>query len=517
MKTPRVIHPFLFAMYPILFLYSFNISQVPTVQTVTPITITLALTLLLWFGLTFILTDKKKAGLLLFLFLLLFFTYGHFYKALTQANIHFGQHQYLLPLWGMVLITGAYFTIRTRSNLHHTTMILNVVTAFLVISSLIKILPYELNRIVVKQEVRHSRQALDSDLNFQTIESSGPEPLPDIYYLIFDRYANPIVLKEHFNYDNSQFTNYLTEKGFFVALESQTNYPNTFLSLASSLNMEHLDYLKVIKDSDDTTVVYDLLQDYAVWRFLTQKGYTFIHFGDWWDPTRVNRFATMNFNYNPLGSNGFSILLLNTTVAAPVIETFLGDEYTQIRHKMLYKFETLVTVPEIEGPKFVFAHMLIPHNPYIFGPNGEPLSAAETARRSDVENYTNQLTFANQQIEIVIDQILSKSSSPPIIIIQSDEGPMITPGFLTKEFIIDGDWTQISQKDLKTHIKIFNAYYLPDFDQSQLYPSITPVNSFRLIFNHYFDTNFELLEDKSYISAGPSRPYNFIESTKVLP
>jgi hypothetical protein len=516
MKTPSVFHPFLFALYPILFLYSFNISQIPTAQIVAPITITLIITILLWFGLTFILKDKKKAGLLLFLFLLLFFTYGHFYKALTEANIQLGQHQYLLPIWGMSLITGAYFTIRTRSNLHHTTMILNVVTAFLVISFLIKILPYELNRIAVKKEVRQARQALHSDINISNIEASGPEPLPDIYYLVFDRYANPIILEEFFDYDNSQFVNYLTEKGFFVALESQTNYPNTFLSLASSLNMEHIDYLRVIKESDDTTVVYDMLQDYPIWRFLKQRGYTFIHFGDWWDPTRVNRFAAMNYNYNPLGSNGFLILLLNTTAVAPAIETFLGDELTRIRHKMLYKFENLATIPDIEGPKFVFAHMLIPHNPYIFGPNGEPLTAADTAKRSEVENYTNQLTFANKQIEIVIDQILSKSSSPPIIIIQSDEGPMITPDFLAKNFINNGDWSQISQEELKTHIKIFNAYHLPNFDQSQFYPSITPVNSFRLIFNHYFDTDFELLEDKSYISEGPSRPYNFVETPNIV-
>ena len=35
----------------------------------------------------------------------------------------------------------------------------------------------------------------------------------------------------------------------------------------------------------------------------------------------------------------------------------------------------------------------------------------------------------------------------------------------------------------------------------KLYPSITPVNSFRLVFNHYFGTNFDMLADESYITS----------------
>ena len=42
---------------------------------------------------------------------------------------------------------------------------------------------------------------------------------------------------------------------------------------------------------------------------------------------------------------------------------------------------------------------------------------------------------------------------------------------------------------------VLNAVYLPNNGEALLYDSISPANTFRVIFNHYFDTNFDLLED----------------------
>ncbi len=517
MKNPPVLYPFLFALFPVLALFSFNITQVPTNQIVIPMGVILFSTLLLWAVLSFIFKDKKKGGLLTFFFLFLFFAYGHFHKGLVLQGFEIGQHRYLLSMWGILLALGVYLITKTRSSLHNHTLILNFVTAFLIISSLVRIVPYELKRRSTEKTVFQARNTANLDMQTHGAAAETTVATPDIYYIIFDRYANSTVLKESFAYDNSNFIDYLTEKGFFVASESRANYPSTLLSLASSLNLEYPDYLRAIDESDDHTVIYNMLHDYRVWRFLKRRGYKFIHFGDWWDPTRTNPLADMNFNYNPLGSNGFSIMLLQTTALDPLAEIFIGDVNTQNRQRALYKFQKLADIPEIEGPKFVFAHMLMPHDPYVFDSHGEPLTEEEVATRSEVENYVNQLIFTNEQIKLLIDEILSKSDSPPIIIIQSDEGPLITPEFTSAKFLTRKDWSQISPEALKTHIKILNAYYLPNFDQEDiLYESISPVNSFRLVFNFYFGTDYELLEDKSYISKGSNRLYNFIEATDIL-
>jgi len=93
------------------------------------------------------------------------------------------------------------------------------------------------------------------------------------------------------------------------------------------------------------------------------------------------------------------------------------------------------------------------------------------------EGYVGQLIFINKKVETLVDEILSKSDVPPIVILQGDHGIRWGKG---------------------RGIDILNAYYLPGKDNQLLYESITPVNSFRIIFNLYFGTNYDLLEDEGY-------------------
>ena len=59
-------------------------------------------------------------------------------------------------------------------------------------------------------------------------------------------------------------------------------------------------------------------------------------------------------------------------------------------------------------------------------------------------------------------------------------------------------------------MSIFNAYYFPNDDF--LYDDITPVNSFRVLFDSHFQTNYGLLEDRVFFSV-PEKPYALIEIT----
>jgi hypothetical protein len=114
-------------------------------------------------------------------------------------------------------------------------------------------------------------------------------------------------------------------------------------------------------------------------------------------------------------------------------------------------------------------------------------------------------------VESCIYRLIAKSDVPPIIILQSDEGPY--PNFAGGTF----HWTESDGSDLDLRIKtgILNAYYFPGIDKSVFYSSITPVNSFRLVFNLYFGTNLELLPDKYYyFYAG--QPYRFVDVTERL-
>ncbi|HUG33188.1 MAG TPA: hypothetical protein VMJ90_00355, partial [Anaerolineales bacterium] len=50
-------------------------------------------------------------------------------------------------------------------------------------------------------------------------------------------------------------------------------------------------------------------------------------------------------------------------------------------------------------------------------------------------------------------------------------------------------------------MSILNTYYVNEAAKKDLYPVITPVNTFHVIFNNYFGTSYPLLEDFSYYTG----------------
>jgi hypothetical protein len=310
----------------------------------------------------------------------------------------------------------------------------------------------------------------------------------------------------------------LTSKGFYVASNSVSNYPLTSQSLASSLNLEYINYLgdEVGEDSSDRTVVYPMLKGHEVQHFLKSRGYDFINIGSWWEPTRTNKFADKNLstNQNFPEPDEFSTKLLDTTAFSPIAARFFPEANlrTNFENKTLDQLQNLEETAGKEGPKFVFAHILLPHVPYVFGRDCEPIGKQEAKKRSRSENYLNQLICTNKKIRHLVDQLLSKSDEPPIIVIQSDEGPYPANYNVKNNFNLK----DATKDDLRKKLGILNAYFLPGVDSKALYNSITPVNSFRLIFNLYFDTTHELLPDKNYVFEDIKHLYKFIDVTDKI-
>lgn len=381
----------------------------------------------------------------------------------------------------------------------------------LVIISFINIVSYELKT----KRLFHYNNEIKKNIKVSLGEERKKELLPDIYYLIFDRYPSSRTLQEYFNFDNSEFTDYLTNKGFYVASKSIANYPKTFLSLASSLNMRYLTFLtdEMGKESNDRTPIYNMIQNHEIWRFLKSREYRFIHFGSWFGPFNRNKYADMNITLFSL--DDFSEILYKTTMLCPIISKLgIYSPHRQHYKTILEKFKKLSEIQKIKEPTFVFAHMIFPHYPYVFGPKGEILSKKQMEETNLKMQFLNQVIFANKKIKQLIDQILLKSDPKPIIVLQSDEGPI-------KEFIeqVKIDRTQSTDEAFETlrlHARILNAYYLPGVDKHNLYPSISPVNSFRLIFNLYFDTKYELLKDECYIYEDSDHIYKFMNVTDIV-
>jgi hypothetical protein len=109
------------------------------------------------------------------------------------------------------------------------------------------------------------------------------------------------------------------------------------------------------------------------------------------------------------------------------------------------------------------------------------------------KGFRDQVIYLNDRFERILEKIIAGSETPPIILFMGDHGPgnEEKPGF--------------------SYTEILNAYYLPMDGERNLYPSVTPVNSFRIIFSHYFGEDYPLIEDISYSSNFDETPFDFVE------
>jgi hypothetical protein len=319
-----------------------------------------------------------------------------------------------------------------------------------------------------------------------------------------------------YGYNNQEFLDFLSRQGFYVAEQSRPNYPQTELSLASTINMDYLDaFAEKLENTDNHNPLTDILQNSTLRKTLGKAGYRFVAL-----PSAAMfaqfRDADMYLSMGASDINEFEGLLLSTTVLTLPIEKLNLNvpipSYDHHRRTIAYELETLKSVPEMPGPKFVFTHILAPHPPFVFDADGNPVQSDRPYNMGDAggfqgtdeeyaQGYVNAIQYLNQEMEQIITAIIEKSSTPPIVIIQGDHGP----GDHYNTLALDRNclWERYS---------ILNAYYFPNQDYTALYPEITPVNSFRVVLNSYFGTDLGLLEDRNYYAAWFT-PYQFTDVT----
>ncbi len=520
LRRVLVVHPFLFAAFPILALYAHNMAGLSFSETLVPLAIALGSTSLLlavsflatWqilriqksprSGRPYRLWALRKAGILTSIFILLFFSYGHVFDIMR------GPVKDLLPIiWPGLFVGGAYLVLRTRRVLDNATTILNAMAISLVVISSISIVAYEMKRPSVPWP--------EEALPIPVLPGEIGTP-PDIYYIILDGYASASTLAEFYDFDNSEFIDYLTGRGFYIASRSVCNHVSTDHSLPSSLNMEYLTYLSEYLGEDETDLkpLYDLVQNQEVWQFLRCRGYRYIHIGSYAQLTFNNVYADVNFNSNTLSEFQQFLYLKTALRLFPSIADTFGfatDPRSMQSKTALYQFEKLAQIPDLKKhtgePLFVFAHVVIPHVPYVFDRYGNIVTEEVTASRTTTENYLNQLVGCNEKVKVLVDEILAKSLVPPIIILQGDHGPL-SWGL--------SDWYTLGEDErMKVQMRILNAYHFPEGGDELLYESISPVNSFRIAFNFYFGASYDLLSDKSYYSDKET-PYQFVDVTETV-
>ena len=138
------------------------------------------------------------------------------------------------------------------------------------------------------------REAIEIDHLQNKILSSN---LPDIIYIVPDRYASAETLLKEYKWDNSEFYNALSERGFKVNQNSISNYPVTYQSLSSNLNATYLDKFSQFTEDypSDRKPLFTLTEENWAQESLRNLGYYYMHFGFYWVRTKTNKFADRNY------------------------------------------------------------------------------------------------------------------------------------------------------------------------------------------------------------------------------
>jgi hypothetical protein len=472
-------HILLLSIFPALALLSNNLGQTTLWVVHRPIIASILIGLLFYLVARLLIRNRLKASLWTSLSVVMFFSYGHIYQIVEDFQIFgllVGRHRYLIIFWGALFLLGTLLILRRIRELNELTLIFNVISLVLVLFQIGQIASYQIRKSISQEQA----QAAISDTLLSPID---PENMPDVYLIILDMYGREDALDAYYHYDNSEFISQLEEIGFYVADCARSNYSKTAISLASQLNMNYLDVLLEDVNLESTSF---LIRNSMVRMAFEKIGYTSIAFNTGFGWANVH--DSDIYLANPPDPilwyiDPFEQMFMEGTLVRPLLDYYISLGLGEIKYFDTY-FETkaqetrtvldhLKLIPQMSGPKFVYAHIMMPHPPHVFNIDG---SVNLQANLDDKIEFRIQLDYLNPQIIEIVKEIIDKSDPSPIIILEGDHGLFYFQG-----------------------TSILNAIYFPNSGDEVFYPQVSLVNTFRLLFNEYYGTDFPLLDDRSYM------------------
>jgi hypothetical protein len=509
--------PFLFGLAPMVFLLSKNFGQVP-IREVAGVSalVLLGIFLLQWFGrrpgwdpdsysvlLSFAVFSLLSYGQIYLLVLpLIFYPLTSQQPDFPLSSVEILAH---VLLCAVLLLAGHLLFVLIRRS----AALRRAATEFTLFMGAILVLVPTINifTLLAVRPAASIPQPADRPNSAAAVTDA-----PDIYYFILDGYARKDVLADLFQYDNTPFLAGLEARGFYIVDGAKSNYSQTSLSFTSTWNMEYLDTLVSEYDPElGSTQVLHVLEPYLrknrVLERLRADGYLSYVFASGFPPTEWT--WADEFLQPARHSSGLMESLLIETTGLRLVEsaystfgwTFPYPGYRRHLERLQYVFNTFPDLIPQPGPKIIIAHLIAPHPPFVVDASGQEISPRSIYRLSDggdfagtheeyVEGYRGEVIWINGKMTELIDTILERSVRPPVIILQSDHGAAVQI-----------NWSNPQPEGMRIRMRNLTALYLPGDGTPEPYPTMTPVNIFRLIFDRYLHGTYGFLPDHSYFSS----------------
>ena len=447
-------------------------------------------------GLTF-----SKTALVLFLltfFILFFGPVNTLFRTIRIFN--FNSDYLVSPLYLLLFILLIRKVIKTNNISSQIFFFLNIAVLCLFLT--------DVGAFVVNwSNVKETNNLIYANKTLSTnyIKQNIPDSLkPDIYFFVFDEYTNNKTLKKVWNFDNDSIANWLTANGFHLPANPSANYSYTVFSVSSTFNMNYIDP----KKGGDGTVAKNVLQaneslsDNETFSILKKENYNIHffapfnnkiqqgnlgHFFDYIGQKQIQKQTLPGFLFDSKIWNLISGKLFKDNTSSDY-DRSLKEKYQLIR----------TTVDEVKSttdsstnrkPNFVYGHIMVPHEPHLFNSEGKFLSYSEFSKATPFDTYTSQIKYANSLIKEIVSYIKQHNKRNTIIIIEGDHG--------FRSFVNGTNWFARTPDSLKNNYFLpnFNAIYFPDSNYSKVYDHISPINTFRIVFDQFYNQNFPMLKD----------------------
>lgn len=518
MRSPIAYLPLLFALYPVVSLYALNQSEVPLRDLLRPAAAAL-LSVIAVSAFLRLFSRERDTGRTAFAASLFFLTF--FLQDVAR-------HYILLPVWRVVgilteevvgllwqigCLMAVFWVLRTRYQV-------SAALPAAIVAGFALLLPPVFNSVwkgmregvlwapIVPVPV--SEKALAPRTPPQT------SSLPDLYCVILDGYGRQDVLERMYGVDNEPFLQALEERGFVIARQSRANYIQTALAMDAALNLEYL------KTSDRMGVDDSVLRirDNRVTKTLQEKGFRIVYVPTTYPlaalespDIRLETIPPLTEIFTPLER----LVLEKTPIAPWMVREFVAFDRHRLR--LLGAMDDLKAAAGMAEPKFVLAHILAPHPPFVFGANGESVypeqgiykigDATDYLNRSTPKNYqkgyADQVRYLNRKVLEMVDGVQKNSKRPSVIVLMGDHGPRRETNWKTLE---------------KTNVReaFYNLLAIATTDEeirAEITGEITPINAIRRILSRVYGENLPRLPDRSYYST-LAYPYHFTDVTEQV-
>lgn len=407
----------------------------------------------------------------LLVFILFYFHFYYNILKIDTLNV-LRQHRYFLLLCG-ILLGGCYvYIFKSKKTFVVLHQYLNTLVLVLLVFECAKIMWNYQKTQQWYPEIRKEYMGYKGQ-NF----ASDTTPKPSVYHILLDAYTGSDALEKYWNFDNTTFKNYLKSKDFYVAEHAQSNYGHTRQAVPSMMNRDYFWDFEA-GDGRETAPAYLIalagIRHARTFKDFEAMGYDLINlsiFDMLEQPTR--------YEYSGIPETSFLGFMLRKTI----FDVYFAKKRLWTHHEAALEIlEEVRQIPKrTTRPVYVYAHLMIPHYPYYFDREGRLQKGREGEKNwSNKAHYLDQLVYTNQLLTTLVNDILTSSKTPPIIIIHGDHGFRFLEG---------------EAKD-EAGYSILAAFHFPNKNYDILHDSISPVNFYRATLNACFDVNIDLLKDE---------------------